>query len=182
MGRLTIVRHLPSTIAIEIRGGTRWPASCPPAGPSTAEAPAAGRRQRTLNCPEETGTAAGEAWLISVGGRLLEPALGGTGTALTVTGLSRPLPQAGTQMAELPQAEETRRQGLMALLAALEDGGTLEKGVLHRPVCGDGDLLLRYDGRFDVKLPISGDFYSTSCGHWRRWWRSGRAMRPGQWT
>ena len=105
--------------------------------------------------PEETGTAAGEAWLISVGGRLLEPAPEDS-TALTVTGLTVLSPQAGTQMA-VPQAEETRRQGLMALLAALEERGTLEK-VSSIDLSAGTEILLRYDDRFDVKLPISGDF------------------------
>ena len=118
------------------------------------EAPAAEEAEDT-ELPEETGTAAGEAWLISVGGRLLEPAPEDS-TALTVTGLTVLSPQAGTQMA-VPQAEETRRQGLMALLAALEERGTLEK-VSSIDLSAGTEILLRYDGRFDVKLPISGDF------------------------
>ena len=72
-----------------------------------------------------------------MGGRLLEPAPEDS-TALTVTGLTVLSPQAGTQMA-VPQAEETRRQGLMALLAALEERGTLEKVSSIDLVCGDGD-------------------------------------------
>ena len=135
---LTIVRHLPSTIAIEIREWDAVASILPSSGTSTAEAPAAE-----------------EAWLISVGGRLLEPAPEDS-TALTVTGLTVLSPQAGTQMA-VPQAEETRRQGLMALLAALEERGTLEK-VSSIDLSAGTEILLRYDGRFDVKLPISGDF------------------------
>ena len=141
---LTIVRHLPSTIAIEIREWDAVASILPSSGTSTAEAPAAEEAEDT-ELPEETGTAAGDAWLISVGG-----------TALTVTGLTVLSPQAGTQMA-VPQAEETRRQGLMALLAALEERGTLEK-VSSIDLSAGTEILLRYDGRFDVKLPISGDF------------------------
>ena len=70
---LTIVRHLPSTIAIEIREWDAVASILPSSGTSTAEAPAAEEAEDT-ELPEETGTAAGEAWLISVGGRLLEPA------------------------------------------------------------------------------------------------------------
>ena len=151
---LTIVRHLPSTIAIEIREWDAVASILPSSGTSTAEAPAAEEAEDT-ELPEETGTAAGEAWLISVGGRLLEPAPEDS-TALTVTGLTVLSPQAGTQMA-VPQAEETRRQGLMALLAALEERGTLEK-VSSIDLSAGTEILLRYDGRFDVKLPISGDF------------------------
>lgn len=69
---LTIVRHLPSTIAIEIREWDAVASILPSSGTSTAEAPAAEEAEDT-ELPEETGTAAGEAWLISVGGRLLEP-------------------------------------------------------------------------------------------------------------
>ena len=138
---LTIVRHLPSTIAIEIREWDAVASILPSSGTSTAEAPAAEEAEDT-ELPEETGTAAGEAWLISVGGRLLEPAPEDS-TALTVTGLTVLSPQAGTQMA-VPQAEETRRQGLMKVSSIDLSAGT--------------EILLRYDGRFDVKLPISGDF------------------------
>ena len=42
-------------------------------------------------------------------------------------------------------------------LAALEERGTLEK-VSSIDLSAGTDILLRYDGRFDVKLPISGDF------------------------
>ena len=146
--------QLPSTIAIEIREWDAVASILPSSGTSTAEAPAAEEAEDT-ELPEETGTAAGEAWLISVGGRLLEPAPEDS-TALTVTGLTVLSPQAGTQMA-VPQAEETRRQGLMALLAALEERGTLEK-VSSIDLSAGTEILLRYDGRFDVKLPISGDF------------------------
>ena len=147
---LTIVRHLPSQVVECGAVASILPSS----GTSTAEAPAAEEAEDT-ELPEETGTAAGEAWLISVGGRLLEPAPEDS-TALTVTGLTVLSPQAGTQMA-VPQAEETRRQGLMALLAALEERGTLEK-VSSIDLSAGTEILLRYDGRFDVKLPISGDF------------------------
>ena len=105
--------------------------------------------------PEETGTAAGEAWLISVGGRLLEPAPEDS-TALTVTGLTVLSPRQGPRWRCL-RRRETRRQGLMALLAALEGRGTLEK-VSSIDLSAGTEILLRYDGRFDVKLPISGDF------------------------
>lgn len=150
---LTIIRHLPSTIAIEIR---EWDAAASilPSGGASA-APEEGEEAEEAEAPAETGTAAGEAWLISVGGRLLEPTPGDS-TALTVTGLTVLSPQAGTQMA-VPQAEETRRQGLMALLSALEERGTLEK-VSSIDLSAGTEILLRYDGRFDVKLPMSGDF------------------------
>lgn len=150
---LTIIRHLPSTIAIEIR---EWDAvaSILPSGGASA-APEEGEEAEEAEAPAETGTAAGEAWLISVGGRLLEPTPGDS-TALTVTGLTVLSPQAGTQMA-VPQAEEARRQGLMALLSALEERGTLEK-VSSIDLSAGTEILLRYDGRFDVKLPMSGDF------------------------
>ena len=65
----------------------------PSSGTSTAEAPAAEEAEDT-ELPEETGTAAGEAWLISVGGRLLEPAPEDS-TALTVTGLTVLSPRQG---------------------------------------------------------------------------------------
>ena len=130
---LTIVWHLPSTIAIEIREWDAVASILPSSGTSTAEAPAAEEAEDT-ELPEETGTAAGEAWLISVGGRLLEPAPEDS-TALTVTGLTVLSPQAGTQMA-VPQGEETRRQGPARCPGGAGDPG---EGVLHRPVCGDGD-------------------------------------------
>ena len=56
---LTIIRHLPSTIAIEIREWDAVASILPSSGTSTAEAPAAEEAEDT-ELPEETGTAAGK--------------------------------------------------------------------------------------------------------------------------
>ena len=69
----------------------------------------------------------------------------------------------------------------MDLLAALEERGTLDR-VSSIDLSAGTEILLRYDGRFDVKLPISGDFTSQAAGTGGGGGRSGRAMRPGQWT
>ena len=59
---LTIVRHLPSTIAIEIREWDAVASILPSSGTSTAEAPAAEEAEDT-ELPEETGI---HGWLTSI--------------------------------------------------------------------------------------------------------------------
>ena len=149
---LTIRRTCPAPSSSRCRSGTRWPASCPPAG-LQRQRHQRRRRQRTL-MPEETGTAAGEAWLISVGGKLLEPRPG-TAQRMTVTGLTALSPQAGTQLA-VPQAEQTQLPGPAGPARSSGGaGGRWTEGVLHRPArrprCCCATM-----GRFDVKLPLSG--------------------------
>ena len=80
----------------------------------------------------------GENWLVSVGGKLLEPAPGDS-AVMAVSGLTPLQPQAGRQLA-VSQEEEPRLEALVALLTALKEKG------------------MEGQDRFDVKLPLSTDF------------------------
>lgn len=123
---LTIRRGLPSTILIEV---TEWDAVA---------------QVQTVDKP----------WLISVGGKVLEPAA--DSAAMVVTGLSVLAPQAGLPLA-VPQEQQTRLAGLLDLLSALEEREILGQVSAVDLSSGTG-IVLRYGGRFDVKLPINGDF------------------------
>lgn len=141
---LTIRRSLPSTIVITV---TEWDAvaqlAAPPAG--TVVSGTEGE-----NPPE----VADEAWLISVGGKLLEPAPANSGKPV-VSGLTPLMPKAGTKVA-VPQEEQSKLDGLLSLLANLEELGMME-GVSDIELT-DTQVRLRYLDRFQVKLPLNGDF------------------------
>ena len=132
---LTIRRSLPSTMVIRV---VEWDAvACilPTAGAT------------------ETG-AARDAWLISVGGKLLEPAPEDS-AAIRVSGITALMAQAGTLTAVAAE-EQAKLDGLLQLLAALEEQELMAK-VADVEVT-DTRINLRYMDRFQVKLPLNGDF------------------------
>jgi cell division protein FtsQ len=96
-----------------------------------------------------------EPWLISVGGKLLEPASSDS-TAMTISGVTPLLPQAGGKLA-LVDGEETQLSALLDLLSELETLEQLDR--VSSIELGDTQIKLRYLNRFDVKLPINGDFH-----------------------
>lgn len=95
----------------------------------------------------------GSIWLVSVGGKLLEEA--GDTDVVQISGLTLLSPRAGTSMA-VSQKEQDRLQGLLGLLAALEERSMM--GQVSAIELTPTRILLRYEGRYDVRLPISCDF------------------------
>lgn len=165
--KLTIRRSLPSTIVIQV---WEWDAVAQiEVSQSASPAPAAAAPDTSggdIAIPEgdssEDGSAPGEEqpqaatwpWLISVGGRLLEPAPEDS-TAIRVRGLTALSPQAGTPLA-VPLEEQSKLDNLLELLSALEELEVMDR-VEWIDVSPSTWLWLRYEGRFDVKLPISGE-------------------------
>ena len=140
---LLIRRRLPSTIVITM---TEWGAvarvQAPPAGTVVSG-------EEGENPPE----VAREDWLISVGGKLLEPASADS-DAILVTGITPIMPRAGTKLA-LPQAEAEKSAALITLLQELENLSLLDQ--VSSIDLASTHMMVRYAGRFDVKLPLTGD-------------------------
>lgn len=147
IGDLTINRSLPSTILITV---TEWEAVAQVAVP-TAEQAAALQEEMGEDHPVQT---AQEPWLISVKGKLLEPAPADS-AAITVTGLTPLSPQAGSMM-EVPEGERTRLSALTGLLEALGEEGLQSQvsEIRLEPT----RLTVRYAGRFDVRMELNADF------------------------
>ena len=156
IGEVSIRRSLPSTIVITV---TEWDAVAQVAPPTAEQAAAAqaemagdggedGSEQRTIP------SVAQDSWLISVKGKLLEPAPAGS-TAITVTGLTALMPEAGSMMA-VPPSEQTKLDSLLTLLAALEEAGMT--GDISSIALGSTQMELRYLGRYTVKVELNADF------------------------
>lgn len=168
---VNIVRHLPSTIQITVYEwdavariqytplpeGTaveEEPAEKEPAEEEPVEEPEGGEAE-----PEEQGSIQeGVAWLISVGGKLLEPAPEDS-QAILVSGLSALSPKAGTMLA-VPQVQQDKLDALLTLLETLEARETLAL-VSEIDLTSAAQVKMRYEDRFWVKLPMNGDF--TYC-------------------
>ena len=102
---------------------------------------------------QEDAKPATQAWLISVGGKLLEPAPADS-TATSVTGITPLSPRAG-EMLVLSQEEQPKLTALLALLQGLEDYDMLADTASI--ALGDTYVELRYLDRFTVKLSLVGD-------------------------
>lgn len=154
IGDLTINRSLPSSIVITV---TEWEAVAQIAVPDPERVDAL---QREL--AEQAGegedvpavAAAQEPWLISVKGKLLEPAAPDS-SAIMVTGLTPLAPQAGS-MLSVPEGEQTRLKALTGLLEALGEAGIQSQ--ISSVRLEDTYLSVRYAGRFDVKMEPNDDF------------------------
>lgn len=158
IGEVSIRRVLPSTVVITV---SEWDAVArilPYAPEETGEeSGAADSASGDSSGGGEEGqalSAAQEPWLISVKGKLLESA-GADSTAMEVNGLTALLPQAGEPLA-VPQSQQARLDGLLELLAALEEAGMTAD--VSRVDLGPTQMELRYAGRFDVKLELNADF------------------------
>ena len=139
---VNIVRDYPSTIVITVT-------ECGAAARvmATEEGSAVSEEGEVL-------TVAGEDWLISVSGKLLEPAPADS-TAIPVTGITPILPRAG-DMLRLPQAETDKHNALLGLLEQLE---ALEMmGRVSAIHLESTQVRLRYLERFDVKIALTADF------------------------
>ena len=146
IGDLTINRALPSTIQITV---TEWEAVAQVAAPGVEQVAA-----YQEEAGEKAVTTAQEPWLICVKGKLLEPAPPDS-AAIAVTGLIPLSPQAGSMM-EVPEGEHTRLAALTALLEALGEAGMQSQVSDIRLEATQ--LMVRYAGRFDVKMKLNADF------------------------
>ena len=102
---------------------------------------------------QEDAKPATQAWLISVGGKLLEPAPADS-TAISVTGITPLSPREG-EMLVLSQEEQPKLTALLALLQGLEDYDMLADTASI--ALGDTHVELRYLYRFTVKMSLVGD-------------------------
>lgn len=131
------------------------------AGDSADQSQAAGNQSATGDIggdsssedTQEDAKPATQAWLISVGGKLLEPAPADS-TAISVTGITPLSPRAG-EMLVLSQEEQPKLTALLALLQGLEDYDMLADTASI--ALGDTHVELRYLDRFTVKLSLVGD-------------------------
>ncbi len=151
VGELTINRALPSTILITV---TEWEAVAQVAVPDPERVSALQGARLEADPEAEPLQTAQELWLISVKGKLLEPAPADS-PAILVTGLISLSPQAGS-MLSVPEEEQTRLEALTALLEALEGDGML--GEISSIRLENTQLVAHYAGRFQVKMRLNADF------------------------
>lgn len=154
IGDLTINRSLPSTIVITV---TEWEAVAQVAVPDPERVAALQQELAEQAGDKEEAPSlvtAQEPWLISVGGKLLEPAPTDS-AAIKVTGLIPLAPQAGSFL-QVPEGERTRLEALTGLLTALGEEGIQSQVSSVRLEATQ--LVARYAGRFDVKMKLNGNF------------------------
>ena len=151
ISEVSIRRELPSTIRIrvvECQAVARiMPGSALPSQPEEGADSGTGEEAAP---PEQ----ADEPWLINVSGKLLEPAPADSGV-LEVTGLALLMPRAGTMMA-LGESQSAKGEALVGLLSTLEGKGMLDQ--VSAIQVEDTRMTMRYLGRFDVEMPLNGDF------------------------
>lgn len=139
---VTILRGLPSTITFQV---TEWDAVAQ-VEVYQAQSGAEGDAEQA---------AAKEAWLISVGGKLLEPAAADRTAPISVTGLTALVPEVGSTLA-VPQDQQAKRDALVALLGQMQQQGMLGR-VSTVDLTHAAYIQMRLDGSIDAKLPLTGD-------------------------
>jgi len=143
---VNIMRRLPNTIVITVDECDAVAVVEPTRLPAEDE-------------PEQEGMepvlASEESWLISIAGKLLETA-GEDSQAIQVLGLSVLSPRAGTPLA-VPQSQQEKLDVLKEVLRVLQERESLER-VSQIDLTSNVQVLLRYDDRFWVKLPLVCDF------------------------
>ena len=137
---LTIRRGYPNSVIIQVK---EWAAA------ARVEKPDA-----RPDYVDETAELAQEDWLISVGGKLLETASADS-QGIEVTGLTVLAPRAGTGVA-VPQEEQGKLSALLTLLQNLNTREELDRVSLV-DLSSAACMVLRYDGRFTVKMSYSKD-------------------------
>ena len=95
-----------------------------------------------------------KSWLVSVGGKVLEEAAA-EDTRMKISGLTGLDTREGVTL-DVPEEEEQRLSTAVALLGELESRKMI--GDVSRMDVGSTAVVLEYLGRYDVKLPLDGDF------------------------
>lgn len=143
---VSILRGLPSTITFQV---TEWDAV------AQVEVYAQGQTQESGSEEETQQAAAQEAWLISVGGKLLEPVSASHIASISVTGITALAPQAGSMLA-VPQDQQGKLTALTNVLQQLQEQNMMGR-VSSIDLTHTSYMLLRLDGSIDAKLPLTGD-------------------------
>lgn len=147
---VSILRGLPSTITFQV---TEWDAV------AQVEVYDPGQTQTSQDGEdsekEEPLAAAQEAWLISVGGKLLEPVSPSHTAPISVTGITSLVPQAGSMLA-VPQDQQGKLTALTNVLQQLQEQNMMSR-VSSIDLTHTSYMLLRLDGSIDAKLPLTGD-------------------------
>jgi cell division protein FtsQ len=165
---VTIRRSLPSTIVITV---TEWDAVARVVSSEDGEISTGSTEVEAVVEQDEEPTeqqedaavqtqagglvVAPHGWLISVSGKLLEPAPADS-TVMTVTGLTPLLPREGTKL-EVSQEEQPKLEGLKALLAELEAQEML--GQVSAIQLTSTQAVFRYRDQFEVKVLLNADFH-----------------------
>lgn len=97
----------------------------------------------------------GSWWVIGTDGKILAAAESGEGYT-QVTGLTLLAPSPGTQMA-VSEEDRLKMESLLELLQSLEENGVLDRAD-SVDLTSSSQLVLGYDGRFDVLIPLASDF------------------------
>ena len=95
-------------------------------------------------------------WLISKAGKVLESVPEGGTSALHLEGLEIAQPEAGSPLT-VAESYELRYAGVLALLSALEQSEMTGR-VTRIDLSSPSRIIMDLDGRFTVRLPVSGDF------------------------
>lgn len=146
---ILIRRKLPSTITVAVQEWDAVAQILPNAG-WVAPEPEETKEGEEIVLPVATDV----SWLISVGGKLLEQAPA-EDTRMKITGLTALDAREGLQMT-VPEEEQTRLDAVLSLLEHLEAREMLSDVSVME--VGATNLVLEYLGRYDVKLPLNGDF------------------------
>ena len=146
---ILIRRKLPSTITIAVQ---EWGAVAQvlPTSGWVAPEPEDVKEGEEIVLPVATT----KTWLISVGGKVLEEA-GGEDTRLKISGLTGLDTQEGFAL-NVPEEEQLHLDSAISLLAELERRDWLAD--VSAMDVGSTAIVLEYLGRYDVKLPMDGDF------------------------
>lgn len=143
---VSILRGLPSTITFQV---TEWDAV------AQVEVYAQGQTEESGEEGEPQQAAAQEAWLISVGGKLLEPVSASRTAPISVTGLTALAPEAGSMLA-VPQDQQSKLTALTNVLEQLQQQDMMSR-VSSIDLTNVSYMVLRLDGSIDAKVPLTGD-------------------------
>lgn len=155
---VSILRGLPSTITFQV---TEWDAVAQVEaymGASGEDSSTGDSSSGTSSGGETEGenqVAAQEAWLISVGGKLLEPVTPEHTAPISVTGLTVLVPEAGSMLA-VPQDQQNKLAALTNVLGQLQAQDMMSR-VTSIDLTHPSYLQLRLDGSIDAKIPLAGD-------------------------
>lgn len=155
---VSILRGLPSTLTFQV---TEWDAVAQvevysgSSAQGSSDGDTSGGDSSSGETEGETQTAAQQAWLISVGGKLLEPVSASHTAPISVTGLTALVPEAGSMLA-VPQDQQSRLTALVNVLDQLQEQNMMSR-VSSIDLTHTSYLQLRLDGSVDAKLPLTGD-------------------------